>query len=57
MLQSADEAFELSAITEDLFLLASKVLAKHRWVNKGWVAAGAGLLLLLAAAVSAVIAT
>jgi hypothetical protein len=46
-LQSADEAFELSAITEDLFLLASKVLAKHRWVNKGWVAAGASLLLLL----------
>jgi hypothetical protein len=35
MLQSADGAFELSAITEDLFLLASKVLAKHRWVNKG----------------------
>jgi hypothetical protein len=31
MLQSADEAFELSAITEDLFLLASKALAKHRW--------------------------
>jgi hypothetical protein len=40
MLQSADEAFELSAITEDLFLLASNVLAKHRWVNKGWVAQG-----------------
>ena len=57
MLQSADQAFELSAVTEDLFLLASKVLAKHRWVNKGWVAAGASLLLLLAAAVSAVIAT
>jgi hypothetical protein len=31
MLQSADEAFELSAVTEDLFLLASKALAKHRW--------------------------
>jgi hypothetical protein len=57
MLQSADEAFELSAVTEDLFLLASKVLAKHRWVNMGWVAAGTSLLLLLAAAVSAVIAT
>ena len=27
MLQSAGEAFELSAITEDHFLLASKVLA------------------------------
>ncbi len=57
MLRSADEAFELSAITADLFLLADRVLAKHRWVNWGWVAAGASLLLLLAAAVSAVIAT
>ena len=57
MLQSADEAFELSAVTEDLFLLANKVLAKHRWANRGWVAAGTSLLLLLAAAVSAVIAT
>jgi hypothetical protein len=55
MLQSADEAFELSAVTEDLFLLAPRVLAKHRLVNWGWVAAGASLLLLLAAAVSAVI--
>ncbi len=57
MFQSADEAFELSAVTEDLFRLAEKVLAKHRWVNAGWVSAGASLLLLLAATVSAVIAT
>jgi hypothetical protein len=57
MLRSADEAFELSAVTEDLLLLARRVLAKHRWANWGWVAAGASLLLLLAAAVSAVIAT
>jgi hypothetical protein len=57
MLRSADEAFELSAVTEDLFQLASKVLAKHRYVNKGWVAAGASLLFLLAAAASTVIAT
>jgi hypothetical protein len=56
MLRSADEAFELSAVTEDLFLLADRVLAKHRWVNWGWTAAGASLLLLLAAGVSAVIA-
>lgn len=57
MLQSADEAFELSAVTEEVFLLAANVLAKHRWVNRGWAAAGASLLLLLAAAVSAVIPT
>lgn len=57
MLRSADEAFELEAVTEDLFPLAANVLAKHRWVNRGWAAAGVSLLLLLAAAVSAVIAT
>ena len=57
MLQSADEAFELSAVTEEISLLADNVLAKHRWANRGWAAAGASLLLLLAAAVSAVIAT
>jgi hypothetical protein len=56
MLQSADETFELSAVTEDIFLLAENVLAKHQWANRGWTAAGASLLFLLAAAVSAVIA-
>jgi len=56
MLRSADEAFELAALTEEIFLLAPNVLAKHRWVNKGWVAAGTSLLLLLAGAVSIVIA-
>ena len=56
MLQSADETFELSAVTEDIFFLAEKVLAKHRSANRGWAAAGASLLFLLAAAVSAVIA-
>lgn len=56
MIQSADDAFGLSAVTENLFLLAERVLAKHRWVNMGWVSAGASLLLLLAAAVSTVIA-
>ena len=30
------------------------VLAKHRWVNKGWAAAGTSLLLLLTATVTAV---
>ena len=57
MLQSADEAFELSALTEEIFLLATNVLAKHRWANRGWAAAGASLLFLLASAVSAAIAT
>ena len=56
MLQSADETFELAALTEEIFLLAPNVLAKHRWVNGGWVAAGTSLILLLAAAVSVVIA-
>ena len=56
MLQSADETFELVALTEEIFLLAPNVLEKHRWVNRGWVAAGASLLLLLAAAVSAIAA-
>jgi hypothetical protein len=37
-------------------LLAPNVLAKHRWVNRGWVAAGTNLLLLLAGAVSIVTA-
>src|SRR5580692_6973729 len=40
MLRSADEAFELAALTAEIFLLAPNVLAKHRWVNKGWAAAG-----------------
>jgi hypothetical protein len=56
MLQSADETFELAALTEEIFLLAPNVLAKHRWVNRGWVAAGTNLLLLLAGAVSIVTA-
>jgi hypothetical protein len=54
MLRSASEAFELAALTEEIFLLAPNVLAKHRWVNKGWAAAGASLLLLLAATVIAI---
>jgi len=54
MLRSADEAFELAALTEEIFLLATNVLAKHRWVNKGWAAAGTSLLLLLTATVTAV---
>jgi hypothetical protein len=57
MLQSADEAFELAALTEEIFLLAGNVLAKHRWVNRGWIAAGASLLLLLTSAVSVIIST
>lgn len=57
MLQSADEAFELAALTEEIFLLARNVLTKHRWVNRGWIAAGASLLLLLTGAVSVVIST
>jgi hypothetical protein len=56
MLRSADEAFELAALTEEIFVLAPNVLAKHRWVNRGWVAAGTSLLLVLAGAVSIVIA-
>jgi hypothetical protein len=56
MLRSADETFELEALTEEIFLLAPNVLAKHRWVNRGWVAAGASLLLLLAGTVSIIIA-
>jgi hypothetical protein len=56
MLESADEAFELAALSEEILLLAPNVLAKHRWANRGWAAAGMSLLLLLAAAVSAVIA-
>lgn len=54
MLQSANETFELVALTEEIFLEAPNVLAKHRWVNRGWLAAGTSLLLLLAAAVSAI---
>jgi hypothetical protein len=57
MLRSADEAFEFAALTEEIFLLAPNVLAKHRWVNRGWVAAGASLLFLLAGSVSIVTAT
>ncbi len=57
MLHSADEAFELTALAEEVFLLAPNVLAKHRWVNRGWVAAGTSLLLLLASAVSIIIST
>jgi hypothetical protein len=56
MLRSADEAFVLAALTEEIFLLAPNVLAKHRWVNRGWMTAGASLLFLLGGAASTVIA-
>lgn len=56
MLRSADDTFELAAFTEEIFLLAPNVLAKHRWVNRGWVAAGTSLLSLLAGTVSMIIA-
>jgi hypothetical protein len=56
MLQSADERFELSALSEEIILLSRNVLAKHRWANRGWAAAGASLLLLLIATISAAIA-
>jgi hypothetical protein len=57
MLQSADEAFELEALIEEIFLLARYVLTKHRWVNRGWIAAGASLLLLLTGAITVIIST
>jgi hypothetical protein len=56
MLRSADDAFELAALTEEILLLAPNVLAKHRWVNRGWIAAGVSLLFLLFATASIVIA-
>jgi hypothetical protein len=57
MLESADEAFEFAALTEEIILLAPNVLAKHRWANRGWAAAGVSLLFLLGAAVSAAAGT
>ncbi len=54
MLRGADSRFELDAISEEVLLLAPNVLAKHRWVNRGWMAAAVSLLLLLASSVSVV---
>lgn len=53
--RSADGEFELDALSEEILLLSTNVLVKHRWVNRGWMAAGVTLLLLLAIVVSVVV--
>ena len=57
MLRSAGPDFELDAISEEILLLAPNVLAKHRWVNRGCLAAGIAILLVLLSAISIVIET
>jgi hypothetical protein len=56
LLNSSGE-FELSAIADEILLLAPNVLAKHQWANRGWAAAGCALLLTLAAAITTVATT
>ncbi|MET3934831.1 Pycsar system effector family protein [Arthrobacter sp. OAP107] len=54
MLQNATSQFELEATSREIMLLSQNVLRKHRWVNLGWLSAGAGLLLLISAMTSIV---
>jgi hypothetical protein len=54
-LHRVDQALEIDAVGHSAFILASNVSRKHRWVNVGFLLAGATLLLFLAAAVSYVI--
>lgn len=48
-LQQADDAFEAEALANQIVILSKNVLNKHRWVNRGWVASGVALLLLVMA--------
>jgi hypothetical protein len=51
-LHTVDQAFEIDAIGTSVFILASNVSRKHRWVNAGFMLAGVTLLLFLGATVS-----
>jgi hypothetical protein len=43
-LMSADEAFETQALASQIVLLSQNTLAKHQWVNRGWLATVAGII-------------
>ena len=51
-LHRADQYMEVDAVGASIFVLASNVSRKHRWVNVGFLLVGVTLLLFLAAAVS-----
>lgn len=57
LLNGATLQFELDALTDQIMQFAPRVLEKHRWVNRGWAAAGAALLFTLAGTVSVVTLT
>ncbi len=52
VLHNVDEALEIDALAAGLHVLSSNVAKKHRWVNIGFVLAGATLFWFLAASVS-----
>jgi len=54
-LRTADEEFELNALTYNVYGLAKVVLRKHRFINAGWALTALGLIALVAAAASFVI--
>lgn len=54
LLLKSNAEFELSALADEILLFAPNVLAKHQWVNRGWVAAGCALLFTVATATAVV---
>jgi hypothetical protein len=57
LLESADGDFEVAALIDEIQLLAPNVLRKHRWTNRGWVAGGVALILLLSCTISVIVDT
>ena len=51
-LHRTDQRFEIDALGSSIFVLASNVSKKHRWVDLGFALTAATLLLFLAAAIS-----
>jgi hypothetical protein len=54
-LQTVDEAFEIQVLAHEIHALSTNVEKKHRWVDRGFVLAGASLVLFLAAGASHVV--
>jgi hypothetical protein len=54
-LRTADEKFEMAALTYNVHGLAVVVLRKHRYINAGWALTALGLVALVIAAMSFVV--
>jgi len=51
-LRTVDKEFEVRVLASQIHELSGRVLEKHRWINRGFILAGASLIFFLGAAAS-----